>query len=95
MSDDISITHQHTLSRQASKDAAQQVADRMAAEFEMTTQWTDDVLTFERSGIAGQLTLGDRQVRVDIKLGGMFKTFAPMIEEKINRNIAKTFGAAS
>lgn len=92
---DISITHQHALSLQQSKDAAQQVADRMAAEYEMTTQWDGDVLTFERSGLEGKLTLGDRQVHVDITMGGFFKTFAPMIEEKIGRNIAKTFGTTA
>jgi putative polyhydroxyalkanoate system protein len=90
---DISITQAHALSLQQSKDAAQQVADRMAAEYEMTTHWDGDVLTFERSGLEGKLTLGDKQVQVDITLGGFFKTFAPMIEEKIGRNIAKTFGA--
>jgi putative polyhydroxyalkanoate system protein len=89
---DISITQQHALSLQQSKDAAQQVADRMAAEYDMTTQWNGDVLTFERSGLEGRLTLGDKQVQVDITLGGFFKSFAPMIEEKIGRNIARTFG---
>jgi putative polyhydroxyalkanoate system protein len=92
---DISITQPHNLSLQQSKEAAQQVADRMAAEYEMTTQWDGDVLTFGRSGIEGKLALGGQQVQVDITLEGFFKTFAPMIEDKITRNIAKTFGAAA
>jgi putative polyhydroxyalkanoate system protein len=92
---DISITQQHNLSLQQSKEAAQQVADRMAAEYEMTTQWDGDVLTFGRSGIEGKLALGEQQVQVDITLEGFFKTFAPMIEDKITRNIAKTFGATA
>jgi putative polyhydroxyalkanoate system protein len=92
---DISIMQQHALSLQESKEAAQKVADRMAEEYEMTTQWDGNVLIFERSGIEGRLALGDKQVQVDIVLGGFFKTFAPMIEEKIGRNIARTFGAAN
>jgi putative polyhydroxyalkanoate system protein len=92
---DISITQQHALSLQQSKAAAQQVADRMAAEYEMTTQWNGNVLRFSRSGLDGTLTLEEQQVKVDITLGGFFKNFAAMIEDKIGRNIAKTFGQAA
>jgi putative polyhydroxyalkanoate system protein len=94
MAADISITQQHALSLQQAKDAAQQVAERMAAEYEMSPQWEDNVLRFERSGLEGTLIVEAQQVQVDITLGGFFKSFAPMIEDKISRNIAKTFGAA-
>jgi len=50
---DISIKQEHQLTLQESKDAAQKVADKMAAEFDMTTRWEGDTLSFKRSGVAG------------------------------------------
>jgi len=90
---DIRITQAHALTLQQSKDAAQQVADRMAAEYDMATQWNGNVLVFGRSGIDGMLTLEERQVTVDVTLSGFFQGVAPMIEDKISRHIARTFGA--
>ncbi|HTH45062.1 MAG TPA: polyhydroxyalkanoic acid system family protein, partial [Oxalicibacterium sp.] len=84
----------HALSLQQAKEAAQQVAERMADEYDMATRWEDNVLRFERSGLEGSLIVEAQQVQVDITLGGFFKSFAPMIEDKIGRNIAKTFGGA-
>ncbi|HTH45084.1 MAG TPA: polyhydroxyalkanoic acid system family protein [Oxalicibacterium sp.] len=89
---DISIMQPHALSLQQAKEAAQQVAERMADEYDMATRWEDNVLRFERSGLEGNLIVEAQQVQVDITLGGFFKSFAPMIEDKIGRNIAKTFG---
>jgi putative polyhydroxyalkanoate system protein len=91
---DIDIAHSHALSLQQAKEAAQQVADRMAEEYDMRTQWDGDVLRFERSGLEGQLTLAAQQVHVAITLAGFFRSFGPMIEEKIARNLARIFSAA-
>src|SRR5690606_22682532 len=45
---DISIRREHGLSLQQAKEAAQQIADRMAGEFQMATEWCGDVLSFRR-----------------------------------------------
>lgn len=92
---DISITQAHTMSLQQSKQAAQLVADQMVAEFDMSTAWQDDVLSFAREGLSGTLVLRDNAAQIDVTLGMLFKTFAPMIEEKLNRKMAKAFAASS
>lgn len=91
---DIDITQPHALSLQQARDAAQQVADRLAAEYDMHAQWEGDVLHFGRSGVEGKLVLQAQQVQVAVSLAGFFKSFGPMIEDKIARHIAKTFSAA-
>jgi putative polyhydroxyalkanoate system protein len=91
---DIEITQAHALSLQQARDAAQMVADRVAAEYDMCAQWEGDVLHFGRSGVEGRLTLQAQQVHVAVSLSGFFKSFGPMIEDKLTRNIAKTFSAA-
>lgn len=91
---DIVITQPHSLSPQQARDAAQQVAERMAEEFEMTLQWQGDVLSFERSGVAGSLTVGAAEVRLQIRLGGFFQMFAAKVEDKAARQMQKMFAQA-
>lgn len=90
---DISIRREHGLSLQQAKDAAQQIADRMAGEFQMATEWCGDVLSFRRSGVAGTLALQERAVQIDVTLDFLFKAFAATLEEKIARNLDRVFGA--
>lgn len=88
---DISIKQEHQLTLQESKDAAQKVADKMAAEFDMTTRWEGDTLSFKRSGVAGTLALREKEAQIDITLDFLFKAFASTLQEKVARNMAKFF----
>ncbi len=90
---DISIKREHQLSLQQSREAAQHVAAKMAADFDMTTQWNGDVLSFRRSGVAGTLALREKEAQIDITLDFLFKAFAATLEEKVARNMDKFFGA--
>lgn len=89
---DISINHVHELPHQAAKAAAQAVADQMAEEYEVATEWQGDVLLFRRDGISGTLALRGKEALLEISLGLFLKAFAPMIEEKVSRKIRKVFG---
>jgi putative polyhydroxyalkanoate system protein len=88
---DISIHHSHQLSRQGARAAAQAVAEQLAAEYEVTTQWQDDVLLFERSGISGTLALHENHAQLDIELGLLMKAFAPVISMRVEQKIKKMF----
>ncbi len=88
---DITIRQAHQLSAAKARAAAEKVADEMAIEFDMATDWEGDVLNFKRSGVSGTLTLLDREAQLDINLGFMLKAFAPKIEEQAGRNMAKVF----
>ena len=92
---DISIKQEHQLPLSKAKEAAQQVADRMAAEFDMATQWEGDVLSFKRSGVAGTLALRESEAQIDITLDFLFKAFAGTLEEKVARNMKKYFAEAA
>ena len=43
--------------------------------------------------LAGTLAIDADEVRLDITLGIMLKSFAPMIQEKVTRNMAKVFAS--
>lgn len=92
---DISIRQEHQLPLQQAKDAAQKVADKMAAEFDMTTQWDGDTLSFKRSGVAGTLALREKEAQIDITLDFLFKAFTGPLQEKVARNMKKYFAEAA
>ena len=89
---DISITQQHKLSHKKAKAAAQKVADKMAEEYDMSSEWDGDVLIFKRSGVSGKLEVYATEARLEIKLGFLFKAFASKIEEQVHKNMEKVFG---
>jgi putative polyhydroxyalkanoate system protein len=90
---DICITQPHELPHKSARAAAQKVADQLADEYEMTSAWVGDVLHFERSGVSGKLLLLEQQATLEISLGFLFKSFAPIIEQKVAAKMAKVFGA--
>lgn len=88
---EISIVHQHALTPKKARDAAQKVADQIAAEYDLEVEWEGDVLYFERSGVQGSMTLEKQQVQMVIKLGFLMSVFAPAIEAKVTENMKKVF----
>jgi len=91
---DIHIVQEHNLSPEKARAAAQQVADKVAAEFGMQCRWDGDVLRFERSGVEGALTLEAQRAALRIKLGFLMSAFGPAIEAKVSDKMRKVFAAA-
>ena len=92
---DINIVQQHKLTAEKARAAAQQVADKLAQEYDLSCAWEGDVLRFERSGVDGALTLEKDQAQLNLKLGFMLSAFAPMIEDKIADKMRKVFADVS
>ncbi|MEG2031313.1 MAG: polyhydroxyalkanoic acid system family protein [Janthinobacterium sp.] len=88
---DINIVQQHKLTAVKAREAAQQVADKLAREYDLACAWDGDVLRFERSGVDGSLTLEKEQAELNIKLGFMLSAFAATIEGKIAEKMRKVF----
>ncbi|SFV10829.1 polyhydroxyalkanoic acid system family protein [Pseudoduganella namucuonensis] len=90
---DINIVQEHKLTPKKAREAAEQVAQKLAAEFDLEYEWEGDVLHFERSGVNGSLTLTKHKAEMVIKLGFLFGAFAPVIQAKAAEKMAKIFGA--
>ncbi|MCL6484573.1 polyhydroxyalkanoic acid system family protein [Janthinobacterium lividum] len=88
---DINIVQQHKLTALKAREAAQQVADKLAQEYDLACAWDGDVLRFERSGVDGSLTLEKDQAQLQIKLGFMLSAFASTIEGKIAEKMRQVF----
>ncbi len=90
---DISIVQAHSLSPEQARAAAQQVADKMAREYDLACKWNDNVLSFERSGVQGALTLQGQQAQMVIRLGFLMSAFSATIEAKVADKMRKVFAA--
>lgn len=91
---DISIVQAHSLTPEKAREAAQQVADKIAREYGLACKWDGDVLRFERSGVNGALTLSAQQAAMEINLGLVMGVFAPSIRTKVAEKMQKVFAAA-
>jgi putative polyhydroxyalkanoate system protein len=91
---DISITQKHQLPHTKAKAAAQKIADKLAQQYDMQSEWDGDVLLFKRSGVAGRLTVCETEAQLEITLGFLFKAFAGTIEEEVGKKMLKVFGTA-
>ena len=92
---DISIVQEHRLSPDTARAAAQEVADRLAAEYGLDCRWDGDVLRFERAGVQGSLTLEAQRAAMRIELGFLMGAFAPAIQAKVAETMRKVFAAGA
>jgi putative polyhydroxyalkanoate system protein len=88
---DINIVQEHHLAPEQARAAAQQVADKLAEQFELTCRWEGDVLRFERSGVNGALTLLPNQAHLTIDLGFPISMMASQIEAKVAEKMRTVF----
>jgi putative polyhydroxyalkanoate system protein len=88
---DINLIQEHKLAPEQAREAAQQVADKLAEQFELDCRWDGDVLRFERSGVNGSLTLLPNQARLQIALGFLFSAFSAQIEAKVAAKMRQVF----
>jgi len=91
---DINIVQVHHLAPEQARAAAQQVADKLAEQFELECAWDGDVLRFERSGVSGSLSLLPEQAKLHIALGFLFSAFSSQIEAKVADKMRRVFTAA-
>ena len=88
---DINIVQEHHLAPEQARAAAQQVADKLSEQFELTSRWDGDVLRFERSGVNGTLSLLPNEAQLDITLGFPISAFAAQIESKVADKMRRVF----
>jgi putative polyhydroxyalkanoate system protein len=79
----ISIQRPHTMSMAKAKAAVDEVAEKIAGRFQVTTLWENDTLKFTRSGVQGAIAVSPSQVKVDAELGFMLGFLKGTIEKEV------------
>ena len=92
---DITITQKHALPHTKAKAAAQKIADKLAQQYDMQSEWDGDVLLFKRSGVSGKLAVHAAEAQLEITLGFLFKAFSGQIEEEVGKNMRRAFDSGT
>ncbi|MEM1082270.1 MAG: polyhydroxyalkanoic acid system family protein [Pseudomonadota bacterium] len=81
----IDIKKQHTLDLEQAQQIADNLAGDLAKKFAVVYHWDGDVLSFERAGVNGDITVNQDVVHVRAELGFLLSYLKPAIEHEINR----------
>ena len=96
---DVQFQQAHNLGLPKARELAQRWADGAAAKMGLTCKHQEgaeqDVISFERSGVNGTMTVTANSFDVNIKLGLMMKAFKPMIEAEITKSFTRMIEKAS
>lgn len=84
---EILLSRPHRMSLKKARNAAQKVADQLAAEYDVQSEWDGDTLRFARSGVDGTLCITEEEVRLQVKLGFLLAAFRPAIQARIEQSL--------
>lgn len=90
----ISIKRHHTLAHAEAKAAADRIARDLNARFDLAYEWDRDDVSFERSGLSGNMHVGKNDVRVDVQLSLLLAPLKGSIEREIQKKLDALFGKA-
>jgi putative polyhydroxyalkanoate system protein len=89
----IEIHHPHSLGKPACRDAVDAIARELSARFglgDMT--WNGDTIAFARHGVEGNLTVGETDAHVQVRLGPLLGLMRPVVEAEIRRRLQEHLG---
>ncbi|BAU77000.1 polyhydroxyalkanoic acid system family protein [Metapseudomonas furukawaii] len=81
----IHVERPHHLGREAVREKAEKLAERLAREYDVRYQWRGDTLEFKRSGADGEIEVNDAKVRVEVKLGLLLSAMSGSIKREIEK----------
>jgi len=88
----IDITRSHALPKDEAKKRAEGIANGMKAKLNLEWRWVGDVIRFEASsgaakGTKGEISVTDKDVRVQIDLPFMLRVMKGTVESKVNEKL--------
>ena len=88
----IEICAFHEMDHAAAQQAADDLASSLASKFDIDYGWDEDVIHFERPGVSGSITVGDREIHIRAHLGFLLMMLKSRIEDEIRQYLQSHFG---
>ena len=88
---DIIIRRQHGKSLAEARASAEHMAAELKEEFDLDYAWKGNAMRFKRPGVAGELSVNDQTVALNIRLGLLLFALKPAIEREIHRFFDENF----
>ncbi len=85
----ISVERTHGLGKEAAREKADKLAEKLAAQYGLEPQWSGDTLNLKRSGVKGAVYVGDTTIRVDVELGLLMSAMSGTIKSEIEKALDK------
>jgi putative polyhydroxyalkanoate system protein len=90
----IDITRAHTLPKEEAKRRAEDLAKSLQAKFNLTWRWEADAIRFDApsgaaKGTKGEVSVSDKDVRVQIDLPFLLRMLKGTIESKVHEKLAQ------
>lgn len=88
----IDMHARHSMRREEAQSAADELACDLARKFDIDYGWEGDHIHFERPGVNGTITIREKEIRIEARLGLMLMFLKPQIEQEITRYLRDHFG---
>jgi putative polyhydroxyalkanoate system protein len=89
----ITVERPHNLGREAAREKAEQLAERLAREYDVRYRWNGDCLEFKRSGADGRIDVREDAVCVQLNLGLLLSAMSGSIKREIEEVLDKSLQA--
>jgi len=85
----ISVERTHSLGLEAAREKARPLVEKLAGQYGLTPEWSGNTVKLKRSGVNGTLAIGEKTIKVDVKLGLLMSAMSGMIQAEIERSLDK------
>lgn len=80
----IHVTQPYTMSHAELKQGLDELAEKLGEQYQLECDWqSDECLDIRRSGVNGQLTVGEQEIELNLNLGMLMSAFKGVIESEI------------
>lgn len=88
---DIELERSHSVPIPEAKARVQKIADELAAEYDLQSEWRGRTLLFERSGLHGEMEVTASKIRLEATLSFLLRPLKNALIERIERRFEKVF----
>jgi putative polyhydroxyalkanoate system protein len=88
---DIDVHRVHNLGLAAARAAAEKMEAHLGRKFDLRGAWHGNVLKFERPGVSGLLTIGEKDMNLSVTLGFLLKAMRGSIEAAVRHELDDLF----
>ena len=85
----ITVERAHGLGKEAAREKADKLAQKLSDSYGLEPQWVGDTLKLKRSGVKGEVRVGEDSIRVDVELGMLMSAMSGTIKGEIEKALDK------
>jgi putative polyhydroxyalkanoate system protein len=85
----ISVERAHDLGKEGARAKAETLVQKLADQYGLEPQWSGDTVKLKRSGVKGEVAVGEKSIKVDVELGMLMSAMSGTIKAEIEKALDK------